>query len=171
MIDSEIIGSFIQYPMRLAWAITIHKSQGKTFKKVNIDFEKGTFAPGQAYVALSRCVSLKGISLEKEIRQSDIKTDYRIVKFLTKFQYCLSERKMPSRRKKLILLNAIKRRKKVEILYLRPNGDKTRRIIAPCNLGNLDYNGKMFFGVKGFCEKSKEERVFRVDRILDMAIV
>ncbi|MCP4475262.1 MAG: ATP-binding domain-containing protein, partial [Gammaproteobacteria bacterium] len=54
-IISESIGTFTQYPMRLAWAITIHKSQGKTFDHVIIDVGHGTFASGQIYVALSRC--------------------------------------------------------------------------------------------------------------------
>ena len=59
----NVTGSFKQYPMRLAWAITIHKSQGQTFEKVIIDMSQGSFAPGQLYVALSRCISLEGIEL------------------------------------------------------------------------------------------------------------
>ena len=64
-IEEEELGVFIQYPIRLAWAITIHKSQGLSFSRVVVDFTGGVFAGGQAYVALSRCTSLDGIQLKK----------------------------------------------------------------------------------------------------------
>ena len=82
----EILGSFQQIPVKLAWAVTIHKSQGKTFSSVVIDLGNGSFAHGQTYVALSRCVSLEGISLKNPIRPSDIRLDYRVVDFLKKCQ-------------------------------------------------------------------------------------
>lgn len=71
-IEEEEIGSYVQFPVRLAWAITVHKSQGLTFKRVNIDLTGGVFAGGQTYVALSRCTSLDGISLKKPVRREDI---------------------------------------------------------------------------------------------------
>ena len=71
-IEEEEIGRYEQYPIRLAWAITVHKSQGLTFKQVKIDFTGGVFAGGQTYVALSRCTSLEGISLQEPIRQSEV---------------------------------------------------------------------------------------------------
>ena len=71
-IEEEEIGRYEQYPLRLAWAITVHKSQGLTFNQVKIDFTGGVFAGGQTYVALSRCTSLEGISLQKPIRQNEV---------------------------------------------------------------------------------------------------
>lgn len=81
-LKSEIVGSFTQYPMRLAWAVTIHKSQGKTFDRVIIDIGNGAFAHGQIYVALSRCTNLEGIVLKKPIRKRDIIMDERVAKWL-----------------------------------------------------------------------------------------
>ena len=84
-IEEEELGVFIQYPIRLAWAITIHKSQGLTFSRVVIDFTGGVFAGGQAYVALSRCTSLDGIQLKKQISRSDIFIRPEIVTFAQRF--------------------------------------------------------------------------------------
>ena len=71
-IEEMEIGTYRQFPIRLAWAITVHKSQGLTFNQVKIDFTGGVFAGGQTYVALSRCTSLQGISLQERIRKEDV---------------------------------------------------------------------------------------------------
>ena len=81
-IEEQELGSFTQYPLRLAWAITIHKSQGLTFEKAIIDVGSA-FAPGQVYVALSRCTSFEGIVLRSRISQNSLHSDDRIVKFST----------------------------------------------------------------------------------------
>lgn len=84
-IEEEELGTFTQYPIRLAWAITIHKSQGLTFDRATIDFGGGTFTGGQAYVALSRCTSLEGLTLKKRIQRSDIFVSPDIVAFASQF--------------------------------------------------------------------------------------
>jgi hypothetical protein len=79
-LDSDVLGSFTQYPLRLAWAITIHKSQGLTFEKAIID-AGSAFAPGQVYVALSRCTNLEGMVLQSRVNSSTLFSDTRIVEF------------------------------------------------------------------------------------------
>ncbi len=80
-VEAEVTGVFRQFPVKLAWAITIHKSQGKTFDKIQVDLGRGAFEFGQTYVALSRCRTLEGVVLSKPLRQTDILVDQRIHEF------------------------------------------------------------------------------------------
>ena len=81
-VNTKSVGSFIQFPIKLAWATTIHKSQGQTFDNVSIDMDTGSFAHGQTYVALSRAKTIEGISLLKNIRKKDIIFDHRVLEFI-----------------------------------------------------------------------------------------
>ncbi|QEC68181.1 AAA family ATPase [Panacibacter ginsenosidivorans] len=97
-VEEDVIGTFEQFPLRLAWAITIHKSQGLTFEKAVID-AGAAFASGQVYVALSRCTTLGGIVLKSRINNNGLKNDERIVQFsrqkdvATQLAYALNESK------------------------------------------------------------------------------
>jgi ATP-dependent exoDNAse (exonuclease V) alpha subunit len=80
-IKPVVNGKFEQFPLMLAWAVTIHKSQGKTLEKVRVDLTGGSFAPGQVYVALSRCTTLEGIELLQPIKNNDVRTDAHVIDF------------------------------------------------------------------------------------------
>lgn len=85
-IESETIGTFLQYPLKLAYALTIHKSQGQTFDRVMIDMDRGAFAHGQTYVALSRCRTFEGVLLSRPIRMQDILFDEEVYNMRSRFQ-------------------------------------------------------------------------------------
>ncbi len=171
MINSKIVGSFTQYPLKLAWSVTIHKSQGKTFDNVIIDIGRGTFAHGQMYVALSRCTTLDGIVLKKQISKKNIWMDWRVVKFMTKYQYEISEKNLSLEDKIQIIKNAISSKSELSIVYLKANDTKSKRIIRPKQVGQMEYLNKPFLGMNALCLTRKEDRVFRVDRILEMKVV
>lgn len=81
-LSRDIVAEFTQFPLRLAWAVTIHKSQGKTYQRAVIDLGSGAFAPGQTYVALSRLTSLEGLHLSRPLRPSDIRVDPDVARFM-----------------------------------------------------------------------------------------
>ena len=170
-IFSELAGSFSQFPFRLAWAITIHKSQGKTFDRVIIDISRGMFASGQAYVALSRCTSFKGIVLRTPMKKHYIKTDYRIFNFLTAHQYRKAEMEMPVKDKIKVIQQAIDGKKHLKMTYLKANDIKSERTVKPFEVGWQTYSGKKYQGMRAFCFKVGEERMFRIDRILKLDLV
>ncbi|MDD5095667.1 MAG: AAA family ATPase [Dehalococcoidia bacterium] len=167
-LQSEVVGRFKQYPLMLAWAVTIHKSQGKTLEKVIVDIGRGTFAYGQVYVALSRCTTLEGIVLKKPILKKHIWTDYKMVDFLTKYQYRKAEQSCSVADKVETIKRAITNKTALHIVYLKPNDVKSKRIIRPETVGEMEYGGKKFLGMRAFCLKRNEERVFRVDRVLEI---
>lgn len=171
MLKTRTVGKFTQYPLKLAWALTIHKAQGKTFDRVILDLGRGTFAHGQLYVALSRCRTLEGLSLKQPLQKRHILMDWRVVKFVTQYQYGLAGENMSIDDKIAIIRQAIKDKKALSITYLKANDEKSRRIIEPREVGQMEYQGVNYLGVEGYCRQRREARVFRVDRILEMELV
>ena len=85
VVVENVLGTFTQYPIKLAWALTVHKSQGLTFNNVIIDFQGGAFTGGQTYVALSRCTSLEGITMMRKLSQRDIIVNPAVIEFSRHF--------------------------------------------------------------------------------------
>lgn len=168
MIISKPAGSFTQYPFRLAWAVTIHKSQGKTFDSVVIDIGRGTFVSGQTYVALSRCTSFEGIRLKAPIKKQHIRADWRIHKFLTSHAYKKAAETLSLDEKLTMIERAIDGEQKLEMTYLKSNDTKSKRVITPLTVGEEVYEGYNFLGMLAYCTKRKEERMFNVERILTL---
>ena len=169
-IVSEPIGSFTQLPFRLAWAVTIHKSQGKTFERIVVDLERGAFTSGQAYVALSRCTSFEGIVLRRPIARSSIRADWRIRQFLTGYHYRRSEEVMPAEEKAAAIRCAIEDGHKIAMTYLKADDTRSERVVVPSSVGMETYMGASFLGMRAFCPLHGEERMFRVDRILALEV-
>lgn len=179
----EEVGSFTQIPLRLAWAITIHKSQGKTFDKVLIDLGSGAFAEGQTYVALSRCRTIGGIKLSRKIRATDIRTNISINQFMQSMlpQYNAdgakakdappaqqTEPAMSMQQKQALLLQAIVLHSPLKIRYLKAGNQISSRIIWPKKVDRMEHNNRYFLGVQAYCEDVETDKIFSVESILQI---
>jgi predicted DNA-binding transcriptional regulator YafY len=94
--------------------------------------------------------------------------DYRVVSFLTRFQYKKAEESCSADDKVELIKRAIAGKSALEIVYLKPNDEKTRRTVIPESVGEMEYQGRRYVGMRAFCLKRNEERAFRVDRILEI---
>ena len=106
--------------------------------------------------------------LKTKLLRRHVLVDWRIVRFLTQYQYGLSEEKMPLEKKMALIQDVIDAGGALEIVYLKAQDEKSKRVIRPMEMGEMEYSGKIFLGLRAFCETRKEERHFRVDRILEL---
>lgn len=106
--------------------------------------------------------------LKQPVKPGHIRLDYRVVRFMTAHQYERSERAMPLEDKLAVLRNASETGDDVEIVYLKASDERSRRRLTVREVGEMAYQGKTFPGVRGYCHKRQDERVFRVDRILEI---
>jgi len=169
-LHSEEVGSFRQYPVRLAFAVTIHKSQGKTFERVAVDVGRGTFAHGQMYVALSRCTTLDGLVLKNPLKKSHVLMDWQVMKFLTGLQYAKASLSLSREQKIAMLEEAFHEKQVVEIVYLKAKDEKSTRKIRPLRVEEMEYNGHPYPGLYAYCFMRRQNRVFNVDRILEISV-
>lgn len=168
-IVSSPAGTFAQFPFRLAWAVTVHKSQGKTFRRMIVDLDR-VFAAGQAYVALSRCASFEGLVLTRPLTAGSIRCDWRVQRFLTGEEYKRAERTLSAEKKVALIERAIVSEAVIDIEYLKRNDVRTRRRVRPLEVGMRSYSGKPFLGMRAWCMLREGERTFRVDRILSLDV-
>ena len=165
-IVAEEIGAFRQYPARLAWAITIHKSQGQTFDQMILDVGSGLFAHGQAYVALSRCTTLGGITLKRPLTADDICTDTEIRHAMSDWRRQQAETALPLARRLRIIRQAIKEEQPLTLSYIRRDHSHEHCLVTPLALSKGRYQGIEFHGLKA--RYNDNERLFRIDHILSI---
>lgn len=139
-IEQTVVGTFTQYPIKLAWAITIHKSQGQTFEKAIIDLDTGAFANGQTYVALSRCTSLDGIILTKNVSQNDIKVSPHVVKYLLSKGLDLLTKRDSLELELVEKIQQLDNEIKIKNQYIEAENEKTKRIEAEKELAFKNMN-------------------------------
>jgi hypothetical protein len=169
-IEPKIIAGFSQFPLQLSYAMTIHKSQGKSFDKITIDVGTGAFAHGQVYVALSRCRTLNGIILSNQIRNSDIIVDPRVIEFY-KTKSIPNKTSTPVQNNdetsiKSEILRAINNAEKIKIVYENFNGEVKERILSNIQLtSEFDEYGYSNQHIRAYCHLRNEERSFKIDRI------
>ena len=170
-IASEPVGAFTQYPLKLAWAVTIHKSQGKTFDRVVDRHRPGTFAHGQVYVALSRCTTFEGIVLRKPIAAAPHPHGLARGQVPHPLPVRQGRGAAGDAEKVKMIEEAVSEGRDLRIVYLKPDDTKSRRRIRPESIEMLEYAGKRFEGLVAYCYEREDLRHFRIDRMLEVEVL
>lgn len=97
--------------------------------------------------------------------------DWRVVRFLTNFQYQLANNKLSVKEKVNLIRQVIKQNGKLKITYLKTNDEKSKRLVKPESVGQMEYLGKKYLGMEAYCFMRRDNRVFRIDRILELSLV
>ena len=160
----NVTGYYKQYPLQLSYAITIHKSQGKTFNSIFINVGSGTWEHGQLYVALSRCKTLEGIKLFRAVAGSDIIVDPVVTKYLQDGE--IIRESQPEYSINEILDLAINNHQRICITYKNLNNEVSKKYLR--GLSSIENNPALF---KGFYDNENHPRNFRKDRIIDIMIL
>ena len=111
---------------------------------------------------------MNGLILKQKIKKEHVMVDWKAAEYITSYYYRKSNEKMTLEEKEAMLRKAIEEDRKVEIVYLKPNGRKSRRVIKPLEVEVYEYKNRKFLGVKAICLKRQDKRVFRLDRILEL---
>ena len=170
-IVSEPIGHFTQLPFRLAWAITDTQVPGEDLRphrggsrarrlRLRADLRRAQPMHGRS----------RGIVLRRPIVKSSIRTDWRIRQFLTGYHYRKSEEAMPAEEKAAAIRRAIEAGGEIAMTYLRADDTRSERVVVPVSVGPESYQGASFLGMRAFCPLRGTQRMFRVDRILELEV-
>ena len=162
--DGNVAGWYKQFPMQLAYAITIHKSQGKTFESICINIGNGAWAHGQVYVALSRCKSLDGITIFRPIMNSDIIVDPVVTIFLNDGTITIENQPQYSIRE--ILDIAVSKRKRIRMRYTNTDNETAYRTVV--RLSYIENDNSMF---RGFYTNETHPRNFKFEKVSDIIIL
>lgn len=178
-IEEIVKSTFRQFPLQLSWAMTIHKSQGKTFDKITIDTGTGAFAHGQIYVALSRCTTLEGIRLNNPIKKTDIIVDPRVISFSNTRTVPAPVPIAPRYPKEEVspaivaaIRMAVKKMCAVKIIYQNSDGINSERQLSQLSFSNgfmLPGNGNLY--IDAFCHMRRTVRTFKLARIKKVTII
>ncbi len=161
-IITETVGTFTQFPFKLAWGITIHKSQGLTFDNLCVDFGKRVFAKWQAYVALSRAVSTNWLFLKRAVLEKDVKIDKRVLWFMGK---ALIQQKVD------MINYAIEQEREIEFTYIKFGWEVTKRTIIPQLVDKAQYKWYDFMALQAFDQEENKAKLFSINKMYDIKLL
>lgn len=161
-IITETVGTFTQFPFKLAWGITIHKSQWLTFDNLCVDFGKRVFAKWQAYVALSRAVTTNWLLLKRAVVEKDVMIDKRVLWFMGK---ALIQQKVD------MLNYAIEQEREVEFVYIKHEWEISKRKIIPQLVDKAQYKWYDFMALQAFDQEEEKAKLFSINKMYDIKLL